>query len=170
MQEELSVRSGSDFRKTVNYKRAGREMATQFLYQFDLAGSELNPKELDIFWRNIELSAPEELIDKEYFKSREYAERIINGVIENQQKIDQAIRDSSPKWDIPRMGVIDRNIIRVAVYEMFYCDDIPPLVSINEAIEISKDFAEDRSGAFINGVLNGIKNSLNRQGREEDKH
>ena len=69
----------------------------------------------------------------------------------------------SEKWDVERMSAVDRNIMKVAVAEMLYCADIPHLVSIDEAIEISKDFSDEKSGLFINGILNGIKNEIEKK-------
>ena len=79
---------------------------------------------------------------------------------EHEQEIDRTIESFSKKWDIDRMPVVDRNIMRVAIFELEICPDIPALVSIDEAIEISKDFSSEKSGIFINGILNGVKDSL----------
>ncbi len=86
--------------------------------------------------------------------------RLVEGVKEFQHEIDPLIRSFSEHWKIGRMSRADRNIMRVAVYELLYCDDIPPKVSINEAIDIGKKFGTENSGAFINGVLDGIRISL----------
>lgn len=154
--------------KKVNFKRSGREMAIQYLYQFDLGNFEYKQRELNLFWQQIEEGSPDE-IDNSYYKSKKYAERIIFGIIENIHQLDETISKFSEKWSMDRMSVIDRNILRVAVFEMLFCEDIPPVVSINEAVEISKDFATDKSGAFVNGILNGVKNSLKRPAREAAK-
>jgi N utilization substance protein B len=148
--------------KPPNSKRVGREMAMQFLYQYDLGGKDAtDPRELDLFWRKIESGDPA-LLDASYRKSRKYADRLIRGIIENFATIDEILGTFSEKWNLSRMGAVDRNILRVAVFEMMHCPDIPPIVSINEAVEISKDFATDKSSAFVNGVLNGIKDYIAR--------
>jgi N utilization substance protein B len=88
--------------------------------------------------------------------ARPFFMTLIKGVIEKKQKIDPLIEQYSSNWKLSRMSCVDRNIIRIAVYEMLYCDDIPPKVSINEAVDIGKLFSTEESGAFINGILDGI--------------
>ena len=82
---------------------------------------------------------------------------LINGVIKAMPEIDSAIERFSSNWKISRMSIVDRNIMRVAVYEMLFCGDIPSKVSINEAIDIGKKFGAEESGAFINGILDSIR-------------
>ena len=84
----------------------------------------------------------------------------MDGILSHLAEIDETIASFSEKWDISRIAAVERNIIRVAIYELKYCPDIPALVSIDEAIEISKAFATEKSGVFINGILNGVKDSL----------
>lgn len=142
-----------------NFKTAGRILAMQFLYQFDLADRELNNKELELFWSRAKDSLGN-INERSFRKSRAYAESLISGIIEHIDEIDDMITRHTDKWHISRMVVIDRNVIRVAVFEMMYKNDIPPLVSINEAIEIAKDFGEEKSTKFINGILNSIKDTI----------
>jgi len=123
-----------------------RELALQFLYQLDLRGQDLLP-EARAFFR-----AEEE--DK---AAREFATQLVNGVVEHQEEIDLAIRSVATNWEIDRMAVIDRNVLRMATFELFHCPDIPPKVAINEAIELGKRFSTQNSGAFINGILDKIK-------------
>lgn len=124
----------------------GRELALQFLYQVDLRG-ESAVAERDVFLR-------EEEKDKE---ARKFAEARIDGVLEFQSELDQTIQAVAQNWDISRMAVIDRNVLRIATFELLHCKDIPPKVAINEAIEIGKRFSTSNSGAFINGILDKIK-------------
>lgn len=124
----------------------GRELALQFLYQVDLRGSSATA-ERDLFLR-------EEEPDKE---ARNFAQARIDGVLETQAELDAAIQEVAQNWDISRMAVIDRNVLRIATYELLHCKDIPPKVAINEAIEIGKRFSTSNSGAFINGILDKIK-------------
>ena len=81
---------------------------------------------------------------------------LIKGVIDNKSQIDQLIEQFSSNWKINRMGGVDRNILRIAAYELLYCQDIPPKVSINEAVDIGKLYGTEESGSFINGILDGI--------------
>ena len=143
----------------LHFKRLGRELAMQFLFQCDVAGMSDFAESLENFWKQAEFSGdfPTSRI---FRKARNYAEKIIAGVCEHEAEIDQVISSVSDKWDISRMPVVDRNIIRVAIFELYYCPDIPALVSINEAIEIAKDYSSGKSGLFINGLLNAVKDDL----------
>jgi N utilization substance protein B len=87
-----------------------------------------------------------------------FARELIDGVLDHQERIDTHIRAASENWELRRMPVIDRNILRLAVFELLFRQDIPPKVSINEAIELGKRYSTERSGAFINGILDHIKN------------
>ena len=91
--------------------------------------------------------------------------RLVEGVTEFQHEIDSLITSFSENWKINRMSRADRNIMRIAVYELLFCDDIPPKVSINEAIDIGKKYGTEESGAFINGILDSIRISLEKEKR-----
>ena len=124
----------------------GRELALQLLYQLDLRG----PEVLDLA--------------DEFFKSEEsdrearaFALRIVRGTHEHQGELDLVIQGVAQNWDISRMAVIDRNVLRLATFELLHCRDIPPKVAINEAIELGKRYSTQNSGAFINGILDKIK-------------
>lgn len=123
-----------------------RELALQFLYQLDLRGPELL-EEAKAFFR-----AEED--DK---SARDFAAQLVNGVCEHRQELDAVIRGVAQNWEIARMAVIDRNVLRMAAFELFHCPDVPPKVAINEAIELGKRFSTQNSGAFINGILDKIK-------------
>ena len=123
-----------------------RELALQFLYQLDLRGKDILP-EAKGFFRSEEK-------DKSV---RTFAAELVQGVLEHQGEIDQEISEVAMNWDISRMAVIDRNVLRMATFELRYQPDIPPKVSINEAIELGKRFSTQNSGAFINGILDKIK-------------
>jgi len=142
-----------------HFKRMGRELAMQFLFQCDLAGMNDLAVCMENFWSQAEHSGkfPSGRV---FRKARTYAEKLIAGVCEHEDEINDIIVKFSDRWDISRMSAVDRNIIRVAVFELFHCPDIPALVSINEAIEIAKDFSSVQAGNFINGILNAIKDSL----------
>lgn len=123
----------------------GRELALQALYQFEIRGEEV-VEELQSFC-------------KEYAKDAdvyEFAISLINGSLPVIKELDEKIASVAENWDIHRMAVIDRNILRLAVYELLYRDDIPPKVSINEAIDLAKRYSTENSGTFVNGVLDKI--------------
>ena len=123
-----------------------RELALQFLYQLDLRGPDYLPE------------AKKFLHGEEPDKStREFALHLVRGVHEHNEEIDAVIRDVAQNWVIERMAVIDRNVLRMATYEILHQKDIPPKVSINEAIELGKRYSTQNSGGFINGVLDKIK-------------
>ncbi|MED0984119.1 N utilization substance protein NusB [Bacillus paramycoides] len=128
-------------------RRTARERAMQALYQMDITG-ELEPK-----------VAVENTLD-EGEETNEFLESLVVGFVENKEVIDEAIRQSLKKWKFERISIVDRSILRVAVYEMKYMEEIPHNVTINEAIEIAKAFGDEESRRFINGVLSNIKDTL----------
>jgi transcription antitermination factor NusB len=123
-----------------------RELALQFLYQLDLRGPEILD-EAKRFFRAEEK-------DK---AARDFAALLVRGVVEHRSELDQVIRGVAQNWEIGRMAVIDRNVLRMAAFELYHCPDVPPKVVINEAIELGKRFSTQNSGAFINGILDKIK-------------
>lgn len=123
-----------------------RELALQFLYQADLVGKPLT--EMDEFLRDEERDA----------ETRQFAHRLVEGTLAGREEIDEMIQDVAQNWNISRMAVVDRNVLRLATHELLHCDDIPPKVAINEAIEIGKRYSTQNSGAFINGILDKIMN------------
>ena len=123
-----------------------RELALQFLYQLDLRGADFLA-EAKKFFR-------QEESDK---GTREFALFLVRGTGQHRDEIDRLIREVAENWDIERMAVIDRNVLRMATFELLHCPDIPPKVSINEAIELGKRYSTQNSGGFINGVLDKIK-------------
>ena len=86
--------------------------------------------------------------------------RLVEGVLDSGTEIDAILGRFSRNWKMSRMSCVDRNVMRIAVYEILYCDDIPPKVSINEAVDIGKKFGSEDSGAFINGILDSVRMSL----------
>jgi transcription antitermination factor NusB len=140
----------------VKKRTRARELALQFLYQLDLRGPE--------FLREAKSFLREEEPDK---GTREFAQHLVTGTAEHLEEIDTLIREVAQNWDIERMAVIDRNVLRIATYELLFCDDIPPKVSINEAIELGKRYSTSNSGGFINGVLDKIKDGRDTTASEE---
>lgn len=124
-----------------------RELALQYLYQLDLCGPDLVPKAIDYI--NGEEGDEE---------TRRFAMRLVDGTLDNRTEIDAAVQGVAQNWNLARMAVIDRNVLRLATYELLHCPDIPPKVAINEAIELGKRFSTQNSGAFINGILDKIMN------------
>ena len=131
-------------------RRKAREVALQFLYQLDLQG-EMNPEpHAAEFWARHPLD--EDL--------REFAQEIVRGTKSAQTKIDDIIVRYTEHWDLDRMAVVDRNILRLAVYELSFREETPPKVVINEAIEIAKKFGTRESSRFINGILDRVHREL----------
>lgn len=123
-----------------------REIAIQFLYQLDMRGDEV-VETLEPFVRT-------ETTDAE---AREFALRLISGCRRSMTDADEILRSVTRNWDLRRMAIIDRNILRMAIYELLHCPDIPPKVTINEAIELGKKYSTANSGAFINGILDRVR-------------
>jgi N utilization substance protein B len=126
-------------------RRKSRELAMQALFCMDMLKNESD--ELMEGLAEMLKLAPD--IHRFYMT-------LIKGVIDNKARIDQLIEQFSSNWKISRMGGVDRNILRIAAYELLYCQDIPPKVSINEAVDIGKLYGTEESGSFINGILDGI--------------
>ncbi len=130
----------------MGYRRKSRELGVQILYQIEMKDSE--PKEvLALYWRRGEEESEE---------VRQFATELVEGTFRNQKEINQIIERHSQHWKLSRMAVVDRNILRLGVYELLYLHDIPTSVILNEAIEIAKKFSTEDSSAFINGVLDNI--------------
>ena len=91
---------------------------------------------------------------------RAYSREVVVGVCEHRAELDRMIRRSSKNWRVERMSRVDRNILRIAIYEVLYRKDVPPKVSIDEAVELGKRFGTEESGAFINGILDHIYNEM----------
>jgi transcription antitermination protein NusB len=127
-------------------RRKSRELALQFLY-----GRELNEYDLKQMFENFWSLNPGKL------ESREFAERLIKGTVENLESIDQVISRHSHNWSLDRIALTDRCILRVASYELMYCEDVPSVVSINEAVDIAKKFSTPESGRFVNGILDKVR-------------
>jgi N utilization substance protein B len=136
-------------------RRIARELAVQFLYQYDLSGGSLE-EALPLFWET-QSEVSED--------GRKFTEELVQGVVEHRVAIDERIAKYTDNWDLPRIAAVDRNILRLAMYEMMFRDDIPPVVSINEAVDIAKKFSTRESGAFVNGILDRLKTDLTRPSR-----
>jgi N utilization substance protein B len=129
----------------MHQRRKAREIALQVLYELDVLN--IDSKEaVALFWNNFE--APEE--------SRKFSTILIEGTWGNREQIDSHISSCSENWSLARMSRVDKNILRMAVYELLYCPDIPPKVTLNEAIDLGKLYGSENSGSFINGILDAV--------------
>ncbi|MEJ2167236.1 MAG: transcription antitermination factor NusB [Desulfobacterales bacterium] len=131
-------------------RRKSRVLAMQALFYMDMNANGSQEMQLKRFCTNFSLSK----------KARPFFLKLVNGVLQTRSELDSIIENFSDHWKIGRMACVDRNIIRIAVYELMYCRDIPSKVSINEAVDIGKRFGTEESGAFINGILDSIRMAL----------
>ncbi len=160
-------------------RREAREHAVQFLFQHDLNPPEDLERALNEFWDSQRAAAiaeekgpanwgqPHELPPPtaEEAETRLFADPLIRGVLEHRDAIDEKIKAHARNWELHRIATVDRNILRLAIYEMLWREDIPPVVSINEAVDIAKKFSTQDSGKFVNGILDKIKGGLMRPAR-----
>jgi transcription antitermination protein NusB len=138
--------SGAAPESKMGKRRKAREVALQFLYQLDLHGAgDPTPHEGE-FWQRHPVDPA----------THAFAETLVRGSKQQQGKIDQLLAQYAEHWDLERMAVVDRNILRMAVYELLWQPDVPPKAAINEALEIAKKFGTTDSSRFINGVLDRI--------------
>lgn len=128
-------------------RRQSREMAIQFLYQMDILGDEAWKTHLHDFWKENEANSD----------VREFAERVINMVHKQRKEIDKLIAQYTTNWEISRIAIVDRNVLRAAISELLFMEDIPQIVAINEAVDIAKKFGTPESGKFVNGILDKIR-------------
>lgn len=136
----------------MGYRRKSRELALQALFYMDIRNG-FSKENLALF--------------KKYLTpgGSDFFDVLSGGVLDNKDDIDGIIDNHSSNWRLHRMSCVDRNILRLAVYELYYCIDIPSKVSINEAIDIGKKFGTRESGGFINGLLDSIRKSLEQEGQ-----
>jgi transcription antitermination protein NusB len=160
-------------------RREARERAVQFLFQHDLSPADDLPTALERFWETQRAAAiadekgvakwgqPTEVSPPtaEEVAIREFADPLIRGTLEHRDEADAVIKKHAKNWDLHRIAAVDRNILRLAIYEMLHRDDIPPIVSINEAVDIAKKFSTQDSGKFVNGILDKVKGELLRPAR-----
>jgi transcription antitermination factor NusB len=126
-----------------------REYAVQVLYQIDIT-REKSERCLDNFWK----ARVDEGIDAEVV---DFTAGLVKGVEQNLSAIDSKVSQYATNWQLERMAVVDRNILRLGCYELVYREDIPPKVSINEAVELAKKYSEPEAGKFVNAILDKIK-------------
>lgn len=127
-------------------RHRAREFALQLLYGLDVGGGEPGSA-IDTFWAHFR--PPQEL--------RAFTRHLVEGVCAHREALDRAIAECSEHWSVHRMATVDRNILRMAAFELLFCEDIPPNVTLNEAIELGKRYGSEDSGPFINGILDHLK-------------
>lgn len=135
----------------VGARRRARELALQALYEVDAAGHE--PEEI------VKHLLAEERLPEE---NASFIRELVNGVIQNKENIDKNIQSFAPAWPIAQMPMVDRNILRLAIFEILIDNKVPVKVAINEAVEIAKAFGSDNSSKFINGVLGSVSTLVSR--------
>lgn len=138
-------------------RRKSREAVLQFLFQDDFKGFEAGSDQ-NLDERFADFCS---LYDVQR-KARPYAVELLVGVYAAKEDVDAAITRHASNWRLERIDVTDRNILRIAVYEMIHCKDVPPEVAINEAVEIAKRFCVSDSPAFVNGILDAVKLDLSK--------
>lgn len=138
-------------------RRRARECALQLLFQLDVNPSDKLDEVFDEYWRGG---------DDVGATNRRFAEELVRGTLEHRAEIDAVLVKRLEHWDLSRLGGIERNVMRMAVFEMLHRTDVPPVVSINEAVDVAKFFSATESGRFVNGVLDRIREGLTRSARQ----
>lgn len=128
-------------------RHKARELALQVLYEIDAVAH--NPEEaMESILSRVEVTEDVAV----------FARVLVNGVIQNREQLDQNIRDFAPAWPLDQISLVDRNILRLAIFEILHDNKIPVKVAINEAVELAKTFGSDNSSRFVNGVLGSVSN------------
>jgi transcription antitermination protein NusB len=125
-------------------RHQSRERALQVLFQYDIHGKP--GVWLEEFWKQYEVSED----------VKAFAEQLVNGVLEHKKDLDVLIGKYATNWKVSRMQIVDRNILRLGAYELFWLDEVPAKVTVNEAIELAKDFGDDEAAKFVNGILDKV--------------
>ena len=142
----------------MSHRRKSREAALQVLYALDVMDRDIG-ETFTSFWENFD---PQE-------DAHQFALLLTEGSWSKKEEIDAAISQHSENWSLSRMARVDRNILRMAVYELLHCPDIPPKVTLNEAIDLAKIFGSENSGSFINGILDALYADMRKLGLEKTK-
>ena len=130
-------------------RRKTRELVLQFLFQNEFNPMPVN-KAFSYFWDE------NKIIEKE----KTFAEKLINGVLDKKDELDKILSNYTNNWKTERLGSVDLIVMRIALFEILYCDDVPPIVAINEAVHFANDLSSFQSGKFVNGVLDSILHEL----------
>lgn len=132
-------------------RRKARESTLQILFQLEFNDTGLE-NILESFWK--EKKASEEI--------KEYSRWLVEGIMSCREEIDQLIQSVAENWRIDRMALVDRNVLRIAVFELLYEEKIAPAIVIDEAIEISKKYSSEESATFVNGILDAVRKKIER--------
>lgn len=141
----------------MNLRQESRDYALKFLFQTDF-----NEEELEQAWADFWVGK------RAGRRVKVFARELVDGVLDHLEDIDLSLQDVSDNWQLHRMAALDRNIMRMAVYEMTFRSDIPPVVSIHEAIRLANEYGAPESGKFVNGILDRMLKNLNRPARAAD--
>ena len=140
-------------------RRKAREVALQVLYSLNFVSLDVE-KALELFWGNF--VAPK--------SAKEFAATLVEGTWHHREELDALIAGCSDNWSLGRMSKVDISILRMAVFEFLYCEDIPSKVSINEAVDLGKTFGSENSGSFINGVLDALNVKISKNHATKPVH
>ena len=134
-------------------RHLSRSIVFQTLFEWDFLNQQGNPEE--ILERNLKLFG-------EGLKDEDYPKKLLKGIIEHWEEINRIIAEGAPEWPLDQINIVDRNILRIGVYELLYTNpkEVPPKVAINEAVELAKSFSNDSSRRFVNGVLGTVYRQL----------
>jgi len=130
-------------------RKKSRELALQVLYQIEMIEGDAE-ENFNLFWQHF---APSDEL-------KEFSQKIVNGVCQHKEEIDTLIEKHSEHWRLKRMTIVDKNILRSAIFELMFCPDVPTKVVLNEAIELGKRFSSEKSGSFINGILDRVSHQI----------
>ncbi len=167
-------------------RHAGREWALQFLFQSEFNRGDSLESSLALFWEEHDLGFAADLKRFEHVKGaltdgqrkevaklhrqgKRFAEVLIRGILAIHEQLDERIAEASKNWGVDRMGTVDRNILRIGAYEILERDDIPPVATINEAVDLAKTFSSLESGRFVNGILDHLLKGTGRDPRGSTK-
>ncbi len=133
-------------------RRKARESTLQILFQLEFNGKELE-NIFESFWH--EKKTSEEI--------KEYSRWLVEGIVSHRDRIDRLIQSVSENWRIDRMALVDRNVLRIAVYELIYEEKLAPAIVIDEAIEITKKYSSEEAATFVNGILDAVRKKLGKE-------
>ena len=139
-------------------RHKARELATQILFHMEYTPGDVRDI-FDLICENFE--SPK--------LNRGFSKKLVFGVCENRKVLDKMIRKASKNWRVERMSRVDRSILRLSAYELMFMEEIPPKVTIDEAVELAKKFGTEESSAFINGVLDNIFNNIQKENLDSDE-
>lgn len=142
-------------------RHLSRSIAMQSLYEWDFKGKQ-SEELLEITERNIKEFAPG-------LEDNQFVKKLIKGVVKHLAYLDKVIAKSAPEWPLEQITIVDRNVLRIGLYELLFGDrqEVPPKVAINESIELAKSFGGESSGKFINGVLGTVYREIGEPGKDE---